>query len=392
MTDRHITIISFLLVVGMAFGGSRSVSAQAVGDSQMPGWQPQLALSAAFDDNILRTETNTQSDTGLLVAPSLIHRSLFSKHSLELSYFGVYAKYADHSSEDYNDHDLGADLALDLTPQVNVNLTGGYLRSHDARGVSGASLVLSAEPDRWKDSHLLAELLYGRKDSQGQLGVKVGAAARDYTNNNQQSRNRDTDTVAVTFYYNVTDKTAWLFELGQRDIKYDSAATSLDSSETEYLAGLTWEATGQTTGRIRFGYLNKDLDDASRDDFSGVTLTGEILWQPRPVDNVLVLLERGTHESNQATASYYLSTFCRLNWTHQLTELIAFQANASLQNDDYSDQREDDLQQFGLGLSYDLSERMQLEGHYDFTSRDSNTSGAIYDDNLILLTLTLSTV
>lgn len=389
MTTKYLVII--LGGMGILASGLSTSQAQQNRPEFGPGLYPGVALSIFSDDNVLRNDRNKQSDSGVVIAPTLTHISLFGKHTLELHYFGAFAQYLDLSKENYNDNNVNAALNLDLSPQINFTVDGKYIWSHDARGASGTSLVQSKSPDRWKSRRLSGEFLYGRRTNRGQLGISLATQSREYTNNQQETRDRDRTTVKATFYYNFSVKTAALFEIDRADINYTRPSpVNLDSTEMLYALGMRWEATRQTTGKIRAGYVRKDLDDKSLDDFSGIYIAGNVVWEPRAMDRISITLSRSTHESNQITASYFVRSQFATTWEHQLMQLIAFGIDASVETDDYSDDRNDNLHHFGTFISYDLREWLDLDLRYTFSSRDSDLSGQRYDDNLLLFSLNMA--
>ena len=235
-----LAVVLSVAIVSAVAGGVFSVTAvhAQINNELAPGGHGSLALSVLSDDNLTRVDSNEQSDTALLLEPSLAYLLLFGKHSAALKYQGRYASYRDFSNEDYRDHNLGVDTNLDLTERVSVNAGAGAERSHDARGASGSRTTISNEPDKWKESKIFAEMVYGRRSSSGQIALSANVAKREYTNNNLEVRDRDTNSLSATFFYNLTAKTSWLIEVRRGDIDNVSAAPiNADSKESRYLLG-----------------------------------------------------------------------------------------------------------------------------------------------------------
>jgi len=357
---------------------------------QAPGFYGEVALSAAQNDNVLRSQTNEVDDQIVTLAPDLNYRSLFSKHSLDVGYQGRYAFYNENENENVDNHTLAAILALDFTEKLDVNLARSYQWLFEARGAAGANLAILDKPNQWERSRLFAEVVYGRRTNQGQLAFSGELTELEFTNNNQQARDRDQTQFSAAFYYNMTGETSWLFEARLTDIDYTNlAVVNRDSQEQRYFIGVRWDATHLISGEMRGGYASKDFDQTGRDGFSGVVVEAEILWTPLATDNLLLTANRTPRESAQNTASYYISTSVGVNWIHTLTPLWSFLVGASVQDDDYSDERNDDLFFAHLGMNYSLSERLNLTGRYNHYQRDSNTDEAVYESNELMITLTL---
>lgn len=378
-----------LLHVGWLYAGALSAASGQPADVETaPGLYPAVTAGLVANDNILAAESGERSDTLYVLAPALIYRLPVGKHLLEIGYDGEYAAYDHYSTENYVDHNAAGELTLDLTPRLGIEAGAGYRWSHDRRGASGSQTLLSTEPDRWEESRLFGKLIYGRRTSRGQVAVAARSTGLRFTNNGQQGRDRDTQALAATFFYNLGAVTSASLELSRADVDYVSASDHRDSTETRLLIGAQWEMTGLTTGKLQLGGVEKDFDNAQERDFSGFTLTAEVTWEPRPTDRIDITVSREPRESTRATASYYIANSAAVSWSSALTDLVTFSASMEIQTDNYSDDREDDLITAGYGLIYDLTDRLDVAGSYTLRSRDSNQIGLDYDVNVFMITLT----
>ncbi len=370
-----------------------SSSVSAYEKELAPGLYPSISLGVLRDDNIWREPSAQKSDSALLFEPSALYRFLFSKHSFDLGYYGQYAKYIDYSDENYADHDVQGRLKLDLAPTMKLNLTGSYIKSHDLRGGSRTRRNVSQEPDLWDQTQFSGEFIYGRRESTAQVGVFLRSQGLNYTNNNQDARDRTINTFKSTFYYNITSKSAWLLELDRRDIGYANNLTvNLDSVEMRYLVGAKWSATAQTEGEIRLGFLDKSIEAQGKDDFAGLTVKGELSWEPLATDRIVIAILRATQESPEATADYFIANSLNITWDHVLTDLVTFTVGSLMQRDDYSGliAREDALFALNVGLNVSLLTWLDFEGSYGYSTRDSNFDELDYNGNVFKLALLAS--
>ncbi len=387
LINTHGKIVCGLLLCALLFS---DVTQAQHSIEHAPGFYGEVALSAAYNDNILRSKNNEVDDQLFMLAPNIGHRHLFSKHSLDVGYQGRYAFYSENDKENVDHHTLASVLALDFTEKLDVNLEGSYQWLYEARGATGVNLAILEKPNEWERSRLFAEAIYGHRTNQGQLAFSAESTELQFINNNQQARDRNQIKLSGTFYYNMTGETSWLFETRLTDIDYTNlAVVNRDSQEQNYFVGVRWEASHLISSEIRAGYVNKDFDQAGLNNFEGGVIEAEVLWTPLAADRIALAVNRAPRESAENTASYYISTRVAVSWNHTLTSLWSFLVSAHMQDDNYSNERNDDLFFASLGMNYSVSERLNLTGKYNHYQRDSNTDEAVYESNQFMITLTL---
>ncbi len=375
-----------------AAGTQREIGAlKGVGEEILPGFYPAVTVSMARHNNALRSDTGEQSDTVITVAPSLLYKTELGKHALQLRYEGQFYQYQNLSSENVNNHVLNADLGLDLTEKFDVNLNAGLGIGSELRGASGSRTGTLLEPDTYRETRWGAEAVYGRSEAQAQVVGSYSSSQLRYTNNDQEQRDRDTDTIGGKFLYNIGPKTALLVEAKRAQIGYlHPVGVSLDSSETALLAGVTWAATAKTTGEFKAGRLTKDFDDPARGDYSGLTYLGRVQWAPLSYSRFSLYASQRTEETTDLAASYFVSRLLGLGWDHELTSRMNLFAYINAIRDDYDSGREDKIRDYGVGLNYNLLSWLDFSGRYGRVKRDSSAADASYEDQFFLLSLTAS--
>lgn len=378
-----------VVVMGMALGVP-SLSQAQTPETDKPGFFPSVELAYQHDDNIFRQENNEESDDIFSISPDLVWRWFLGKHRLTANYRGDYATYDTNDNEDYDDHFLSAGLLLDLTPKFNVDLQANHSDAHEARGSSGVTPGVTAEPNEWEEDRLFGQLTYGRRIAKAQFQLELEGRELDFTNNNQDFRDRDTNGVTGRFFYNLGPKTSVILEATNRDIDYttSSAPRDLDSEERFYHVGLRWEATYKTTGELKVGRFDKDFDSPTEEDTDGTSVVGTVTWEPRTYSRFIFTALRQPNETATADSSY-TSESVSADWQHDFSSRVTLNANISDGTDDYTGTREDDLFDAGLGLSYKMRRWLDLGARYSYSERDSNAALASFEDNIFMLTATL---
>jgi len=385
------SFLSFLAFV-ICFSYSNAVAEEELD----PGFYPALSVGYATTDNVFMSDGNEQSDDALVIAPSLLYKMLFGKHSLDFNYIGEFTSFDTYSTEDYNDNRADAELLLDLTRRLDVTLDAGYMWSHENRGVAGSRGGTPRELDTWEQGSAEAKVTYGRRTSTAQIEVSGSFLDRKYTNNGQEERDRERAGGTIALYYNISSKTSLLIEGTYVTVDYvNDASINLDSTETFTLAGVRWEATAKTTGEIKLGYHTKDMDEEYLEDFEGGSYFVSLLWEPKPYSQITLEASRRTDEvpydeSVAVNPSYYVRDTVSVYWKHSFTDNFISYADVAIHKVEYGgiDQTEDYFNTW-FELEYHLRDWLRLGAKYQYNSRDSSAAGLDYVANTFLLKVTL---
>jgi len=360
-------------------------------DKNAPGFYPDIGLIVNYDDNIHREENNEDSDWYTRINPKLNWVSKFGKHRLDVNAEIDYWRYQKHNNEDSFDRFLLGELNLDISPTLDVNLAAGYSRAHVIRGQDPNAATV--KPNRWESWGASGEAIYGRRTNKMQVALLLDHQEIWFLNNGLGGRNHDQNMIKGSVFYNLGPKTQLVADVIRTEFDYDHAYApivpagdaELDSTDMAYLVGINWEATARTSGEFRIGRSEKDMDDSRLTDFSGLTTKLNMKWKPKSYSIVDVLLERSTQETKQSSTSHVVKNQLTVDWEHDLSKLLTLELGGTLENDKWSEIREDDLFDLRLGLKYSLYRWMDVTVGYAFQTRDSNIIGLDYDSNTLSL-------
>lgn len=353
------------------------------------GFYPKVDLSLNHDNNIYRIERDIKTDTYFLATPSLLYLNLFSKHRLTALYEGAFGFYQEYEGENFNDTRANLDLRLDLSRKLKVNLEGEYFDAHEPRGGEGTKVTLSEEPDLFVETYLNGEVIWGRRTNIAQVSFLLEMYGREYTNNGQEGRSRDWTISTFDIYYNVGPKVSLLAEVKNKDIDYTKEAiTNLDSSETYYLVGAKWQATAKTRGVIKAGYQTKDLSEEDLKDYEGFAFMGRLVWEPRSYSRIMVTIHRATKETPQFGTSYYVHNSIVGAFEHDFSSRLTIGGNISARNDDFSNDRKDDVFDITAFVTYGLLRWLDSSLFYSNSTRTSTQENIDYVANTIMLRFT----
>ena len=352
------------------------------------GFYPNLDMSVMYDSNIQNVESDIKAGTFITINPSLLYLALFGKHRFSTSFNGNYGFYQEYDDENFSDSSLNLDMRLDLTKKLNVNLEGKYTDSHELRGGEGTRSILSIEPDQFNESRFWAEAVWGRRTSRAQVAFSADFMEREYTNNHQEGRTRERITAKLDFYYNLGPKTSLLAEVRHAVIDYTKPTTlSLDSNETYLFIGARWRATTKTRGTIKVGYQTKNMDEETLSDYEGFSTEGKLIWERKSYSRVLVVISRTTRETPQYGTSYYVSNSFLGGIEHDFSRRLTVGSNFNIRKDVFSNDRDDDLFDAGLVITYSALRWLDSSLQYNYTSRSSTQEGIDYTSNVFMLKL-----
>ncbi|MCG6871792.1 MAG: outer membrane beta-barrel protein [Gammaproteobacteria bacterium] len=356
----------------------------------LSGFYPSVTVSATRDTNVLKESANEESDWVYTIAPGLEYRTELGRHSLSVGYQGVYQRYGDLSSEDGDNHYLGAALGLDITNILDVNLGARYADVREARGRPGTR-NFALEPDRYQETSYDGEAVLGRREATLQLAAAVGVSEMRYQNNDQQGRDRDSQYFSVTGYWNTGPRSSLFGSVTWEEIDYvESAPINLDSDVTTYSVGGIWQMSEKTSAKVSVGQQKKDLLDPAANDYNGTVYEARLRWAPRSYSQFEVYAGRSTEETTDVSngAGFIESDILGADWNHELNDRWSLNAGARYISDDFSDGRQDELSSYSAGVNYGVNDWLSVGASYGYAKRTSNLEGADYEGEIIVLSVT----
>jgi hypothetical protein len=365
---------------------------------------PTLTLREEYDSNLFRQHDDV---TESWVQVMLLHMQALAQdgpHEYTLDYRGE-AGFVDNSSaDDYVDHAVTVDGKWDMATRHRAQLMAGYLRDHDRRGTAyfqGDQALLIDEPLRFSEEMFLGRYSYGARNAQGRLDFEVKGTNKTYLNFRELTRRNDLTHVygTVTFLWRVAGSLRGLLETTQGNVNYrhdpdkvDGALDVRDSDYARYLAGVTWELAGKTTGTLKLGHATKDFSDRDRKDFSGTSWSGELTWNPVSYSRLTLATGRRTDEA-YGRGDFIDATDWGLIWEHSWSDRIETSLRYRHSDETYEedpDGRDDTIQNYGFDIDYAMRRWLAIGLFYTREQRDSNIRQYDFPRDYAGLTLRIS--
>ncbi len=389
------TVLKIITVVAVACFGKY---AQAQQDGlQLGSFNvfPTLGLSYGYDDNVsfLFDQSRAISSNFFVFSPGVRVEAEGEK----ISFLGQYdySKTSFNSDSRYNfdRQQLLFNLGYFVSNRSQLEVSVEYLDGSDRIGTGnqqGGLIDLNLDPDQWHSFGVGGKWHYGGVGAKGALDFDLGYVDMQYDNNEQftATRNRQARYFGVTYSHRVSPKTTLLAQFKRTNIDYDAA--SLDNTETRYMFGTQWQATGKTSARALVGYLIKDFEQPQHNDFNGLAIETGLTWSPRSYSIFDLSLSRETDETN-GNGSFVVRNTADIGWTHFWRDRFSTTANIGLSEETYKGSlRSDDLSFYGISAKYQFSDWLVSGLGYRHANRTSSINEFEYKDNSVMLTLELS--
>ncbi len=357
---------------------------------------PVLELGLSYDDNVFRAPFAEQASFVGIVSPELLLKAKLSRNEFAMRYQAEIGRYENARQNNYQDQQIIGNVHLDLNTRNRLDLEAGYLAKHDPIGTNrteGAiglleATLLQEEPDRYTIAQASATYSYGAEGAPGRLDLYGGYFSKTYQNNREVTAvfDRDEPNLGGIFYWRVGARTALLWEL--QGLRFDYDVANLDSTEFRVLTGATWAATAKTSGTVKFGYQQKDLDDTTQLDFSGVAWSVGVQWAPvahsvLSVESSRVPLERS------GSGLFKVVQQVGVDWFHKWKDGVTSTTSFLFANEDFrGSPRVDDRWGAGLRVDYQMRRWLALGVGYDYDKRESNQELFGFDQNTVWLLVT----
>ena len=360
---------------------------------------PSLNATLGHDDNLLRSDDSEVESWMSVLSPELILVNSYGLNEFQIGYRLERGDYYSSQADDYTNHLFNASANLEFDVRNRLEVLAIYMDDHDERGTNftigrGDSIET---PDQFKQSRVEATYSYGAPSATGRLDLMAGYSSVDYDINTDLYRTRDrkTNTLAGTFFYNIMPATDLTLDVIYNDIDYDFAidpTAPLDSEEVRTLVGVEWDTTAKTSGYVKIGHRQKEFDDGDRADFSGLDWLIGVTWNPRTYSTLDFTTFTTTNETNGEGDFIDRQTY-QLTWDHKWQDRVSTSFEAIYSEDEYTganSTRVDDNTTISFFVNYTARRYLMFNAGYTFDQRNSNQNVIDFNRNVVSVGLTVT--
>ena len=353
---------------------------------------PTITVDARDTDNMFLSNDNEVDSKLYIVSPRIEAVTESNGNSLRLAGQIDEANYSATDEDDYTDWRINGDAHLQMNVRNALDFNAGFFRTRETRGTGfSQGGFLPTTPDRYEETTYGASYTFGTRDSLGRLVLSADSYDKSYVNNRLTTQFRDREDMdwSGAFYLNLSPRTDIFVEYIQSDIDYGTdpvvvagAPDSLDSDESYYYVGVSWEASAATTGSLKVGKGDKEFDDVDRGDGDLTTWEANILWEPLTYSAVNFTasnsFDEATGVGNALEARRY-----SISWQHAWSDSLRSTVNWYTSDDTYTGStRQDDIDALSLRLDYSVQRWFDVFVSLSRDSRDSNFGNFNYDQNV----------
>ena len=397
--------IGTLLAAACGLAGSVATAEPGRIDAGPFKVEPALNTQLAYIDNIYRAKDDEDGSMVLTISPAMVAfiengASRYEAHAEVRS-----ETYFAESDDDTLDVEFGIDLHHVLSNKQALDFFAGMNQTHEDRGAGlsqgGIGVSGNDEPIEYDETTVGGRYTLGSNQTLGKLVIELSDKDKEYQNFRDTTEffDHDTWTTSTALYYNLSGKTALVAEGRWEDVEYDQdkpGFASLDAEEFTALVGVTWQATGKTTGHIKLGYFDREFDSASREDSDDLRWDAAITWAPRTYSTLTFTAAQTSDETRGfdpvVTGDFIERETVSLTWDHAFDDATSMSIGYTSDNDEYSGSsgREDERTRFSAGVKRALDRWIVLKAGYEYEELDSSNDPLSYDRNTFFIGLDMT--
>lgn len=359
---------------------------------------PTANLGAAYDSNVLRTDTNAQHDYIIALTPGFNIRSDWVRHYLAARASATRYHYSRLSSESRTEWNASAGGRLDIL--TGFTLAGAASHESTFEDRTSRDQDGAARPTPYTQSGVRAALSY----NPFRFGVQLGGGYQryDYGNTvltaafgggerNNDDRDRDIYSMYATAVYEFSPGYGVFVRPSFEKRVYDlttGRAAGRDSTGFKVDSGVSLLLTRLVTGEAFLGYIQQDFEGSNFATFSGMDFGARLLWSPSELITVHLNASRTPNATTITGASVGDDRYVAVGVDYEVLRNVILRGNLEYTDSRFAgtSRRDED---FGtqVAVRYLMNNYLTANFGYSRTTRSSTSNDAGFVDNTLFLAL-----
>lgn len=348
---------------------------------------PTFSFSEGYDDNFREVEHDTQSTMITRLAPSFELKAEDRNSATRVIWQPTRYIYHQETDASNTAQRLRADSIMEFTDRHRLKLEA-EARKYERT----TSTAVEGINDKIDSKRVNGVYTFGARSAANQIDLGLGYAQLRYDNADgiNDDKERDTTLLSSTWYHRIGSKTRGLLEYDHTRFDYLQSGSPRSSRSDAVLAGAEWDMTARTTGKVRVGYERKNFDKSTSKDLDNPTWQVDLAWKPRTYSTFSFLARQAMAEGDDGSDAIK-ATYTQVGWRHGWAERITTVAQAGMGHYVYEgEDRTDDLQDYKLGVIYNMRRWLDVEVAYRLRDNDSDAENESFKHNVFQISFDVS--
>lgn len=357
---------------------------------------PEVTLDYSHNDNLLFAETDELEAQETIVTTAATAELIRGRTEYVLSYESRWGFFDNSSTDDYDDHFLRFDIKTVASDNDELGASFFYQRLHERRG-EGISQSFGAdlpEPIEYDFAGVDVNWVYSISAERIWLESAFNYNEKSYQNQPDLTIGRDINTLKLqSALFWRTGKGSSVFINGSyTDFDYqgeDPNTLTRDSEEFRALLGIRWARGDLGAGSIGVGYQNKQFATDQREEFSGLSWSAGMEWNPFPRLKLSLDSTRASVEP-PLDGDFIRQVLHIVESDYEISEQLMAGINFRyLDQAFFGIERNEDTTTYGVDLAYKFRSNIILTVYYNRQDKESSLAGFSYEQNVVGLQVKL---
>jgi hypothetical protein len=361
---------------------------------------PTVNLNAAYDSNVLRTDSNAQHDYIISMTPGVSLISEWVRHYLAVRASATRYRYSRISSENRTEWNAAIGGRLDILTAFNLTGAASYESTFESRESRDQVQVGAAKPTPYSVTRARTALSYNpfrlgvqlgfeyERDDYGHTTLTPGSGGGE---RNNDDRDRDDYYVYTTAVYEFSPGYGVFVRPSYQKRVYDldtGRAAGRNAEGYRVDGGVNFLLTRLVTGEAYMGYINYDVEGPNFADLSGVNFGARLLWYPSELITVHLNASRTPNATTIDGASVGDDKYVEAGADYEVLRNVILQGSLAYRDSQFPGitRRDKDFDAL-LGVRYLMNRYLRADLSVTRRIRTSNETDVGFVDHVLFLGL-----
>ncbi|MBB5714287.1 outer membrane beta-barrel protein [Sphingomonas aerophila] len=298
---------------------------------------PALETTATYNSNIFATDRRRVGDVIFAVQPSVEARRDSPKFSTRARGYARLYRYADNSRENANEFGISADGRRSIGSRQGVSARVSVDRTFQRRSDPEADVDRALRPVKIN----VADGSFDYRYDGPKFGLVASAGVLNVNYLTREDADRDVSSyrgslrATLPIGNRIGTFVQGAFTRRDARLAVDRSGIDRDVSTISGLAGVSFDLTDRLQGELGGGIFRANPDAPGLESFSGLAVSGRMLWRPRVRTAVILDASRGDVATIRIGAIGRVDSRYSLSVDQEVYHNLLFHAGAGLRNVSY---------------------------------------------------------